>query len=166
MTRKTMDWRRIGRLCVTVHTEHVPAEQEWADYMKGVRREVPMADQKVLVISAGGGPNGKQRKMMTDELEGTRVPVAILSDSWIMRSAGIAVSWFNPMLKVLPPDALEEAFTYLELTAWEREEARIILIELQKKLGVNVLSNLGEASSSTHSGFPAQASEGNRQRRA
>lgn len=101
-----------------------------------------MAAQKVLVVSAGGGPSGKQRKMMTDALEGTRVPVAILTESWLMRSAGIAVSWFNPMLKVLPPHALEEAFTYLDLTTWEREESRLILGELQKKLRVNVLPEL------------------------
>ncbi len=103
-----------------------------------------MADQRVLVVSAGGGPNGKQRKMMTDELEGTLVPVAILSDSWIMRSAGIAVSWFNPMLKVLPPKSLDQAFTYLELTSWEREESRRIIAELQSKLKVHVLPDLAE----------------------
>ncbi len=153
MARETMDWKRIGRLCVTVHTEQVPAEQEWLDYMKGVRREVPMANQKVLVVSAGGGPNGKQRKMMTDELEGTRVPVAILSDSWIMRSAGIAVSWFNPMLKVLPPGALEEAFSYLELTTWEREESRRILAELQQRLGVHVVKGLADVAPPQASGF-------------
>lgn len=149
-----MDWRTIGRLCVTVHTEAVPAEPEWVDYMKGVRREVPMAEQKVLVVSAGGGPNGKQRKMMTDALEGTRVPVAILTDSWLMRSAGIAVSWFNPMLKVLPPRALDEAFAYLDLTTWERQESRIIIGELQKRLGVEVLPHLDNASTNLASGFP------------
>ena len=68
MSRKTMDWRRIGRLCVTVHTQHVPDEQEWSEYMKGVRRDVPMADQKVLVVSAGGGPNGNglNRRLLQD----------------------------------------------------------------------------------------------------
>lgn len=135
--------------------------------MKGVRREVPMADQKVLVVSAGGGPNGKQRKMMTDELEGTRVPVAILSDSWLMRSAGIAVSWFNPMLKVLPPEALEEAFSYLELTAWEREESRRIIDELQRKLGVNVLPDVSVGVVTRASRLPTPPSQSNdRQRRA
>jgi hypothetical protein len=150
---------------VTVHTEDVPAEAEWNDYMKGVRRDVPMADQKVLVISAGGGPNGKQRKMMTDELEGTRVPVAILTDSWIMRSAGIAVSWFNPMLKVFPPRALDDAFAYLDLTTWEREESGLIIGELQKKLGVNVLPEL-RGGANMKSGFPGEAEEQQRARRA
>jgi hypothetical protein len=152
-----MDWKRIGRLCVTVHTEHVPAELEWREYMKGVRRDVPMADQRVLVVSAGGGPNGKQRKMMTDELEGTQVPVAILTDSWVMRSAGIAVSWFNPMLKVLPPSALEQAFTYLDLTSWEREECRRIIDELQNKLKLTVLTGLGVGMARAKSGFPDRA---------
>lgn len=154
MFRQTMDWRTIGRLCVTVHTKDVPADSEWNDYMKGVRREVPMADQKVLVVSAGGGPNGKQRKMMTDTLEGTRVPVAILTDSWLMRSAGIAVSWFNPMLKVLPPNALDDAFDYLELTAWEREESVRLLRELQYKLNVRVVPSLTQRAQPPLSGYP------------
>src|SRR5690606_440559 len=119
------------------------------------RREVPMADQKVLVVSAGGGPNGKQRKMMIDALEGTRVPVAILTDSWLMRSAGIAVSWFNPMLKVLPPTALDEAFNYLDLTAWEREESTRLLRELQYKLNVRVVLDLTRRVQSP-SGYPAE----------
>lgn len=160
-----MDWKRIGRLCVTVHTEHVPAELEWREYMKGVRRDVPMADQRVLVVSAGGGPNGKQRKMMTDELEGTQVPVAILTDSWVMRSAGIAVSWFNPMLKVLPPSALEQAFTYLDLTSWEREECHRIIDELQTKLKLTVLTGLGVGMARARSGFPDRA-DSERARRA
>src|SRR5262245_427079 len=92
-----------------------------------------------LVVSAGGGPNGKQRKMMTDALKGARVPVAIVTNSLLMRGAGIAVSWFNPSLKVLRPEDLDGAINYLGLTEWERAESARVLKELEKGLGLDVV---------------------------
>jgi hypothetical protein len=134
-----MDWRRMARLVVTVHTEAVPAEEEWADYMAGVDAYLPLEDQRVLVVSAGGGPNGKQRKMMVDALNGARVPVAIITNSWLMRGSGTAVSWFNPSLKVFGPDDLYRAIDYLGLTAWERVESARSLKQLEKGLGLDVV---------------------------
>ncbi len=129
----------MGRLCVTVHTESVPSDEDWNAYMTGVKRDVPMAEQRVLVVSAGGGPDGKQRKMMVDTLNGTHVPVAILTDSWVMRGAGIAISWFNPSLKVYGPNDLEPALAYLELTTRERRQTAQALRELQQALGLDIL---------------------------
>jgi hypothetical protein len=134
-----MNWRRMGRLVVTVHTSAVPAEREWADYMSQVDAFLPLQDQRILVVSAGGGPNGTQRKMMVEALNGARVPVAIITNSWLMRGAGIAVSWFNPSLKVFGPDALDAAVDYLGLTTWERVESARCLAELEKGLGLDVV---------------------------
>jgi hypothetical protein len=131
-----MDWRRKGRLVVTVHTAEEPSDADWAEYMSQVDAYLPLEDQRIFVISAGGGPNGMQRKMMTDALHGAKVPVAILTDSWLMRGAGIAVSWFNPSLVVFGPDATDKAFEHLELTSWERHEAEQITRELQERLGI------------------------------
>lgn len=144
--RTTMDWRRLGRLVVTVHTASVPCDEEWAEYMSGVDQYLPLEGQRVFVVSAGGGPNGKQRKMMTDALAGARVPVAILTDSWLMRGAAVAVRWFNPSLDVFPPDAMEEAFTHLELTTWERSESARVAKELQRGLGIRVTHTLPPSS--------------------
>ena len=134
-----MDWRRMGRLVVTVHTAEVPSDEDWGQYVAGVDDYLPLEDQRVLVVSAGGGPNGKQRKMMTDALNGARVPVAIVTNSLFMRGAGIAVSWFNPSLKVLRPEALDRAIDYLGLTEWERVECARVLKELEKGLGLDVV---------------------------
>jgi hypothetical protein len=129
----------MGRLVVTVHTSAVPAEEEWASYMSQADAYLPLEDQRVLVVSAGGGPNGKQRKMLVDVLNGARVPVAIITNSWLMRGPGIAVSWFNPSLKVFGPDALDAAVEYLGLTTWERVESARALEELEKGLGLDVV---------------------------
>lgn len=140
-----MNWRRMGRLVVTVHTSAVPDEQEWASYMSQADAFLPLEDQRILVISAGGGPNGKQRKMLIDVLNGARVPVAIITNSWLMRGPGIAVSWFNPSLKVFGPEALDDAVAYLGLTTWERVESARVVQELEKGLGLDVV-RLREAS--------------------
>lgn len=134
-----MNWRRMGRLVVTVHTEAVPADDEWAVYVSGACDYLPLEDQRILVVSAGGGPNGKQRMMVVDALKGARVPVAIITNSWLMRGSGIAVSWFNPSLKVFGPDALDSAIDYLGLTVWERVESARCLKELEEGLGLDVV---------------------------
>jgi hypothetical protein len=134
-----MDWRRMARLVVTVHTAEVPSDEDWNAYMAQVDAYLPLQDQRVLVVSAGGGPNGKQRKMMIDALNGARVPVAIITNSLVMRGAGIAVSWFNPSLKVLGPEDLDAAVEYLGLTTWERVESARTLKELEKGLGLDVV---------------------------
>lgn len=129
----------MARLVVTVHTAAVPSDEDWNAYMAQVDAYLPLEDQRVLVVSAGGGPNGKQRKMMVDALNGARVPVAIITTSLLMRGAGVAVSWFNPSLKVLGPEDLDAAVEYLGLTTWERVESARTLKELEKGLGLDVV---------------------------
>ena len=129
----------MGRLVVTVHTAAVPKDSEWADYMAQVDAYLPLSAQRILVVSAGGGPNGPQRKMMTDALNGAKVPVAIITSSVMMRGAAVAVSWFNPSLQVFGPEGLESALDYLELTPWERTESVRWVKELETQLGLGVV---------------------------
>jgi hypothetical protein len=129
----------MGRLVVTVHTGQTPSDEDWGQYMAQVDAYLPLEDQRILVVSAGGSPNSAQRKMMTDALAGARVPVSIVTDSLVMRGAGVAVSWFNPSLKVFGPDALTPALGHLNLTAWEREEVLRAIDDLERGLGVHVI---------------------------
>ncbi len=133
-----MDWRRKGRLVVTVHTAGVPSDADWDEYIAGAHDYLPLEDQRIFVVSAGGGPNGRQRKLLTDSLGGAAVPVSILTDSILMRGAGIAVAWFNPSLRIFGPNAMEAAFDHLQLTNWERDDCRRTVHELQWGLKVNV----------------------------
>lgn len=140
--RTTMDWRRKGRLVITVHTESVPSDEDWAEYMSQVDAYLPLEDQRIFVVSAGGAPNGVQRKMMTDALHGAKVPAAILTNDWLMRGAAIAVRWFNPLLAVFVPEAMEQAFDHLGLTSWERDDCARITKDLQRGLGIRVTHTL------------------------
>jgi hypothetical protein len=90
----------MRRLVVTVHSSEVPDDGDWDEYIGQVDAVLPLESQRILVISAGGGPNALQRAKMTDVLDGAKVPVAIMTNSWLMRGAGIAVSWFNPSLRI------------------------------------------------------------------
>lgn len=135
----------MGRLTVAVHTDMLPADDEWAAYIAQVRDHLPLEEQRGLAISAGGSPNGKQRKMMTDQLGGAKVPFAILTNSMLMRSASTAVSWFNPQLKVFGPNDLEQAIAYLQLTSWERSETLRTVADFQDKLGIHVANHLKTA---------------------
>lgn len=128
----------MGRLSVTVHTHYAPADDEWAAYIGQVRDYLPLEAQRGIVVSAGGSPNGTQRKMMIEKLQGAKVPIAIISNSWLMRSAATAVSWFNPQLKVFGPDDLEEAVKYLDLSSWERTEAMLTIADFQNRLDVQI----------------------------
>jgi hypothetical protein len=138
-----MDWRRLGRLVVTVHTSSNPSDRDWAEYMSGFADHLPLEEQRIFVVSEGGGPDSAQREKLTSALAGAVVPVAILTDSWRMRGAGVAVSWFNPSIKVLARRAVEQAFEHLKLTPVERLECRVIVHELEGRLGLAVSPRAG-----------------------
>ncbi|HMA97517.1 MAG TPA: hypothetical protein VKP30_32755 [Polyangiaceae bacterium] len=138
-TKPTMKWRRLGRFVVTVHGAEAPSDEEWTRYVGGADAYQPLGDQRILVVSDGGAPNGTQRQQLIDLLQNARVPTAILTTSWLMRGAGAAVRWFNPDLKVFGPQALQPALDYLQLTEWERSEGVRLVRELQNELGVQVV---------------------------
>lgn len=144
-----MKWRRMGRFVVTVHAAESPSDEEWARYVSGADTYQPLTDQRILVVSDGGAPNGTQRQQLIDILDNARVPTAILTTSWLMRGAGAAVRWFNSYLKIFGPNALQDALEYLQLTEWERREGVRLLRELQRELGVQVVDcgRVGEAES-------------------
>jgi hypothetical protein len=136
-----MKWQRLGRLVVTVHSAQPPTVEEWSLYMSQADAYQPLEDQRILVASDGGAPNGTQRQQLIRLLNDARVPTAILTTSWLMRGAGAAVSWFNPSLKVFGTAALQQALEHLQLTQRERTEALRLLREFQKELGVLVIAN-------------------------
>jgi hypothetical protein len=136
-----MKWQRLGRFVVTVHSAQPPTEEEWSLYMNQADSYLPLEDQRILVASDGGAPNGTQRQQLIKLLNNAKVPTAILTTSWLMRGAGAAVSWFNPSLRVFGTGALQQALDHLQLTQRERSEALRLLRDFQKELGVLVIAN-------------------------
>ena len=57
-----MKWQSLGRFVVTVHSAQPPTEEEWSLYMSQADAYQPLEDQRILVASDGGAPNGTQRQ--------------------------------------------------------------------------------------------------------
>ncbi|MCA9607977.1 MAG: hypothetical protein KC619_20345 [Myxococcales bacterium] len=134
-----MSWRRLGRVYVAVHGDRSPSDAEWAAYLAGVDRSIPLETQRVLVVSAGGAPSSAQRKRMVDAMDGAQVPVAIVTTSLLTRGVGVAIRWFNPCVEVFGPSQLQGALDHLGLTDWERAEVPPLLSRLEAEVGISVV---------------------------
>jgi hypothetical protein len=133
---KTMAWREEGRISLTVHTSEPPTDAEWQRYLDGIHKKGVPADQRVVVCSYGGGPNLQQRKLLVTAVEGRQAPVALFTSSAVMRGIGVALSWFNPRLKVFALGEFETGFKFLGLTDEEGKRVRRRISELEAELGL------------------------------
>lgn len=133
-----MSWTSHGRVACTVHTAQAPSDDEWRNYLEFARGFHATEGLRVLVVSHGGGPNGRQRRELIDAMPGQRAPVAMLTNSALMRGVGTAVGWFNRSLQVFDLHGLAEAFDHLGLDPREREEVRLTIRGLEQELGLQV----------------------------
>ena len=127
-----MAWAGEGRLLVSVHGPDNPSVEEWNEYVEWVlARETPLDQLRTLVRSYGGGPSAVQRAQLTDRMSPDgKSKVVLLTDSLLVRGVGVAMSWFNPALRILGPQQVDEALDYLELDGSEAKEARRLLERL------------------------------------
>lgn len=129
----TMAWDRVGRVVICVSAGASIDQQDWVDFIRWARTgSVPVKDSVALVHSFGGGPNALQRGMLTDMFaaEDAKPRTSILTDSAVVRGFGIALSWFNPQIRVWSPEKIEQAFDHLGLDKHERSEGTQVLDEL------------------------------------
>ncbi len=133
---RTMAWRTEGRVNVVVHGTRSPTDLEWATYLNETRDISLRPDFCLLVLSRGGSPDGKQRTLLTSSIpKGTRKPpVALLTDSAIVRGVVGAMGLFNPLMKAFATNDLDGAARYLGLTRAEREGVQKVLGELEAEV--------------------------------
>jgi hypothetical protein len=126
-------WRFEGRLGIAVHSASDPSNLEWKGYLRDTLAQPTPSMLRVLVISHGGGPNGSQRKELTEMLR-KPVPTAFLSDRLLARALVNTMSWFNPTMRAFELQEDLAAFEFLELTEEERQSARRLRKELEQQL--------------------------------
>jgi hypothetical protein len=131
---KTMAWRTLGRVGVTVHGPETPRTSEWLRYLNELRAIPRRADTRVVVYSFGGGPDGTQRQELAAAVGRDPAPVAIITRSRIMRAISTLCALFNPKLRVFSPDQEDAAFNFLELSAEERKMVRLVAGELEREI--------------------------------
>lgn len=136
-TGVNLAWRLQDDLMVIVHNEHPPSDAEWTANLREYEKTGSGRRVRVLVYTAGGAPNARQRQALNRVL-GSAVEkprIAVMTSSSLARAAATAVSWFNPTFKMFSQDEIELALDHLDCSSAERTRARRILDELKSKLG-------------------------------
>jgi hypothetical protein len=133
MPSRSFASRRVREIVVFVLSRQAPTDAEWDEmlviYRQLARPTLPCA----LVYTAGGAPNAKQRASLRDV---GSARIAVLTASAVARAAGVAVSWFNPEIRIYGPHDVEKALNHLDVPEAERRELRQALAELQRALGL------------------------------
>jgi hypothetical protein len=94
-----MVFREVGALIVSVHSAEAPTDEDWSAYLQLCRRKMARERLGALAVTAGGGPNSKQRAALQELLRGGPVPGAVVTDSAVVRGIVTALGWFNPGIR-------------------------------------------------------------------
>jgi len=127
-----MAWSWDGELHVVVLGSRDPTDAEWNRYVSELHTFTAHVDRRILVYSAGGGPNGQQRHSLTKTFRGH--PVAIVTSSPIMRAMGLMLRALDPNIRVMAPAEEELAFDHLRMTAAQRLRVRSQHDRLERQL--------------------------------
>jgi hypothetical protein len=132
---RNLSWRIEGRLVVVVHGHLSPTNLEWQRFLVDAVSSAAYSNPRVVVLSRGGAPDAHQRQAMKATLGSRPQPVAMLTDSVLVRTAIAAMRFFNSSTKAFSTKGFEEASEYLGLNGVERERAAQLMVELERELG-------------------------------
>jgi hypothetical protein len=131
-----MAWRFEGRLTVVLHGPRNPSNLEWQSMLRDEAARSKPDDGRTLVISYGGGPDGRQRDLLAQQMQTKPVPTCIMTASAMVRAITAALLFFNRNMKVVGLDERERAYDFLNLAAPEREAAERARRELEATVGI------------------------------
>ncbi len=136
---KNLVWADRGRLSVVVHNSRAPTNLEWSAYLNHVRARKDLKNQRVLVATDGGSPDGRQRRDLEEVVRtyhADPAPMAVLTSSLIVRAVMKVAAFFNPAIRCYTPDEFSAAVTFLELSPAEREFASTQLVALRQEVAL------------------------------
>jgi hypothetical protein len=126
----------IDEILVLYYTERDPSDPEWDAWIAQINRREHRA---MLILTEGGAPNARQRAKMVRETDygaALRPPMALLTDSMLLRGMMTAFAWLYGKaqpLRAFPRRRVDEAVAFLGVpVAPERVQA--VLEVLSKKL--------------------------------
>lgn len=126
----------VDNVFMIANNHQDPTDAEW-DAILGVWFAGGVA-RHGLVFAESGAPNSLQRAKLTTKMEGQDVRIAVFTASALARSAGTAVSWFNPGLKIFKPGDLEKAFAHLQIDPLKRPHMTMEFNAMMDRFRVNV----------------------------
>lgn len=132
--KHTMLFEVSGDLVAVVNDEREPSDAEWEPYMARCREVLARhGRQRILVRSAGGGPNSAQRQSIKALFNGRPQRVAVLAPPFV-RGIITALSWFNPQVRAFGSTDLAAAVQHLELDAEQARWASEALERMRQEL--------------------------------
>lgn len=139
---RSMAFRYVDRVAVMVHTAAAPDAAAWRAWCAAIPR-IRMEGRGVLVFTAGGAPNSKQREEMRVALGDVPAPpVAIMTGSSpLVRNIITSLNWFfGHKLAAFAQDDLDGALRYLTHADYTPPRALLVqtLGELAHGLGVQL----------------------------
>jgi hypothetical protein len=144
-----MAFKIVGNLHVIVVGEKDPAPSDWDAYIHAIQASMKAGAEprqlRTLVFSDGGGPNSAQRKAVANLLNGQATPVAIVSNSAVMRGIMTALAWFNPLARAYAPGEIGDALAFLGVPERSFDSIRDTARGLQGNLGLSRVKALEDA---------------------
>lgn len=116
--------RLVDDVILVVHSSRDPTDQEWADYLRVIRETATPQDRvplmRVLVVTAGGAPTRKQRRMHQStcrDLDTTRTPLAVVTSSLHVKSVVTGFGLFGLNTRAFDPEDAASGLRWLALDA-------------------------------------------------
>jgi ferredoxin-NADP reductase len=131
-----MVYKVVKNAHVVVHTVEPPSDAEWQLYFEHLGRHLP-AIEAIVVMTAGGGPDGKQRDYADRFwLNKQHKPnIAVITPSPFIRAVTGALGWLiGDRIKTFAERDFEGAFSYVRLRAEQRAAVEAALKELGQAL--------------------------------
>ncbi len=95
-----------------VHTARNPSDQAWEGHHALINETVgreKFVEMGYFVITAGGAPTPKQRRLGNLQVKGRRMVRSIVTDSFFVRQLVKSWSWFAPGMSAYAPEQMRDA---------------------------------------------------------
>jgi len=98
----TLRFLRVDDVMCLIHDERDPAPEDWRVYVAALATALAEHGvRKLLVVSAGGGPNAAQRKLLVDAIvpalggDIRALKTAVCTSSPLARGITVALGWLS-----------------------------------------------------------------------
>lgn len=131
---KNLAFGKVGSCFVLICSSKPPTDEDWDGYLRFLREHLtPTMQPRTLVWSEGGAPSANQRQRLnaiTGPFSKTS-KIAVMTTSPIVRGVVGALSWFNSHYRAFPPNDLELAIGFLDVTGSPALELKQLIRNLK-----------------------------------
>jgi hypothetical protein len=120
------------RVCFFVHTHLAPDQGEWdASMDSAIEKAESGTIACILVFTDGGAPNPLQRARITGSKTFASLPLAVITDSALVRGVLTALNWMGMAGKPFSTMKVQQALDHLAVPLDQRDEL-LRLVAIQK----------------------------------